>query len=243
MRTPPVSAATWRRWTPSRRVRWPTAGVPRQARIPQRRFPPIVCCAAFPALYSRVSGDLNWRTEHHRPVGQVFTPFFTLARGRRFLSVQREPGSIITCRPAKAPSFARCRSPASSTDIRSSAFSLGARRPSNDCSTDFTPQRDGDRQTSNEDAQSLVFDDSNLFRVNKFSGWDRLEDGGRANVGVHTPRSSTVPAFSTCFSASRIICSRQFFRRGRPHQYRFGKWFGDPESDYVARVSYQPNDS
>ena len=36
----------------------------------------------------------------------------------------------------------------------------------------------------NEDAQSLVFDDSNLFRVDKFSGWDRVEGGGRANVGV-----------------------------------------------------------
>ena len=32
----------------------------------------------------------------------------------------------------------------------------------------------------NEDAQSLIFDDSNLFRVDKFSGWDRQEGGGRA---------------------------------------------------------------
>ena len=30
----------------------------------------------------------------------------------------------------------------------------------------------------NEDAQSLIFDDSNLFRVDKFSGWDRVEGGG-----------------------------------------------------------------
>ncbi len=36
----------------------------------------------------------------------------------------------------------------------------------------------------NEDAQSLVFDDSNLFRVDKFSGWDRVEGGGRANYGL-----------------------------------------------------------
>lgn len=36
----------------------------------------------------------------------------------------------------------------------------------------------------NEDAQSLLFDDANLFRVDKFSGWDRVEGGGRANVGV-----------------------------------------------------------
>jgi LPS-assembly protein len=35
-----------------------------------------------------------------------------------------------------------------------------------------------------EDAKSLVFDDTNLFETNKFSGWDRLETGTRANVGL-----------------------------------------------------------
>src|SRR5260370_27983406 len=37
----------------------------------------------------------------------------------------------------------------------------------------------------NEDAQSMTFDASNLFAVDKFSGYDRVEGGGRANVGVH----------------------------------------------------------
>ncbi len=32
----------------------------------------------------------------------------------------------------------------------------------------------------NEDSQSLIFDASNLFRVNKYAGWDRVEGGGRA---------------------------------------------------------------
>jgi LPS-assembly protein len=35
-----------------------------------------------------------------------------------------------------------------------------------------------------EDAQSLVFDDTNLFDTTKFSGYDRLETGTRANVGI-----------------------------------------------------------
>jgi LPS-assembly protein len=34
------------------------------------------------------------------------------------------------------------------------------------------------------DAQSLVFDDTNLFEWNKFSGYDRVETGTRANVGL-----------------------------------------------------------
>jgi LPS-assembly protein len=36
----------------------------------------------------------------------------------------------------------------------------------------------------NEDAQSLVFDDTNLFELTKFSGYDRIETGTRANVGL-----------------------------------------------------------
>ncbi len=36
---------------------------------------------------------------------------------------------------------------------------------------------------ANEDAQSLVFDTTNLFERDKFSGFDRVEGGTRANVG------------------------------------------------------------
>jgi len=36
----------------------------------------------------------------------------------------------------------------------------------------------------NEDARSLVFDDTLLFDIDKFSGYDRIESGSRANVGL-----------------------------------------------------------
>jgi LPS-assembly protein len=36
----------------------------------------------------------------------------------------------------------------------------------------------------NEDAQSMVFDASTLFQRDKFSGYDRIESGTRANVGL-----------------------------------------------------------
>ena len=43
----------------------------------------------------------------------------------------------------------------------------------------------GDQQEiPNEDALSLVFDDTILFDIDKFSGYDRIETGTRANVGV-----------------------------------------------------------
>ena len=40
------------------------------------------------------------------------------------------------------------------------------------------------RRLPNEDSRSLVFDDTNLFEIQKFSGTDRVETGTRANVGV-----------------------------------------------------------
>ncbi len=40
------------------------------------------------------------------------------------------------------------------------------------------------RRVPDEDAKSLVFDDTLLFDIDKFSGYDRFETGTRANVGV-----------------------------------------------------------
>ncbi|WP_208433857.1 LPS-assembly protein LptD [Bartonella taylorii] len=39
-------------------------------------------------------------------------------------------------------------------------------------------------QVPNEDAQSFVFDATTLFQRNKFSGYDRVEGGTRANIGL-----------------------------------------------------------
>ena len=41
----------------------------------------------------------------------------------------------------------------------------------------------GSRPMINLDAQSLVFDDTTLFQLNKYSGYDRFETGTRANYG------------------------------------------------------------
>lgn len=46
------------------------------------------------------------------------------------------------------------------------------------------PNTSGNQQDiPNEDALSLVFDDTLLFDIDKFSGYDRIETGTRANVG------------------------------------------------------------
>ena len=46
------------------------------------------------------------------------------------------------------------------------------------------PNKIDQRRLPDEDAKSLVFDDTLLFDVDKFSGYDRFETGTRANFGI-----------------------------------------------------------
>ncbi|WP_306118672.1 MULTISPECIES: LPS-assembly protein LptD [unclassified Roseitalea] len=46
------------------------------------------------------------------------------------------------------------------------------------------PDAPGNGVLPNEDAQSLVFDAASLFERDKFSGYDRIEGGHRANIGL-----------------------------------------------------------
>jgi LPS-assembly protein len=46
------------------------------------------------------------------------------------------------------------------------------------------PSHVSQRRLPDEDAKSLVWDDTLLFDVDKFSGWDRIESGTRLNAGL-----------------------------------------------------------
>jgi LPS-assembly protein len=48
----------------------------------------------------------------------------------------------------------------------------------------YSQARVSQRALPDEDSRSVVFDDTNLFAIQKFSGTDRIETGTRANVGV-----------------------------------------------------------
>ena len=95
----------------------------------------------------------------------------------------------------------------------------------------------------NEDSQSLVFDDTNLFKVDKFSGWDRVEGGGRANVGVQYTAQFNRGGY--CQRAVRPVLPavrHQLVRGRRRHQHRpQQRPRHQRASDYVARLHYQPN--
>ena len=94
----------------------------------------------------------------------------------------------------------------------------------------------------NEDAQSMVFDASNLFAVDKFSGYDRIEGGGRANVGVQaTTQFDRGGSINVLFGQSYQLFGMNSFAVADLTNTGVDSGLQNTRSDYVARVNYSPN--
>ena len=99
-----------------------------------------------------------------------------------------------------------------------------------------------------EDARSLVFDDTNLFEPQKFSGYDRLETGTRANVGVQYTFQSYTGGYA------RFLAGQSFHLAGEnvyadPGRASDGSFLYSPSSgletdrsDYVLGAYIAPTD-
>ncbi len=97
-------------------------------------------------------------------------------------------------------------------------------------------------QLPNEDAQSLVFDASTLFERDKFSGWERVEGGTRANLGLRYSG-----AFNNGWSAY-ALAGQSYQLGGRnsfasPDLVAVGAFSGleTKTSDYVAMAGVSDN--
>jgi len=79
----------------------------------------------------------------------------------------------------------------------------------------------------NEDANSLIFDDTLLFDIDKFSGYDRLETGTRANVGAQY-------SFQTNSGWSVRTLAGQSYQVAGQNAYSNDTGLGETASDYVT---------
>lgn len=83
----------------------------------------------------------------------------------------------------------------------------------------------------NEDAQSVVFDDTTLFDYDKFSGYDRIEVGTRANVGFkYTLQTKSGHRVRGVFGQS--------FHLAGNNPFPVGSGLETDRSDYVAATYY-----
>ena len=91
----------------------------------------------------------------------------------------------------------------------------------------------------NEDAQSFVFDAATLFERDKFSGYDRIEGGTRANIGLRYSGSfDNGWATNALFGQSYQIAGENSF--ASPDYVHVGAYSGleTPTSDYVGLVGF-----
>ncbi len=87
-----------------------------------------------------------------------------------------------------------------------------------------------------------MFDDTNLFKVDKFSGWDREEGGGRANAGVqYTAQFNRGGYFNAMFGESYQLFGTNSYAVGDITNTGLGSGLDKTLSDYVARLQFQPN--
>ena len=84
----------------------------------------------------------------------------------------------------------------------------------------------------NEDAESLVFDDTILFDIDKFSGYDRIETGTRANVGVRYTAQLPSGAYA------RAVFGESYQLAGQ-NSFDDESGLGTRSSDYVSGLYLQ----
>jgi LPS-assembly protein len=88
----------------------------------------------------------------------------------------------------------------------------------------------------------MTFDTSNLFSVDKFSGYDRVEGGGRANVGVQaTTQFDRGGAIKVMFGQSYQLFGLNSFAVQDVTNTAVDSGLATPRSDYVASAEYSPN--
>jgi LPS-assembly protein len=87
-----------------------------------------------------------------------------------------------------------------------------------------------------------VFDDTSLFDWDKFSGYDRVEGGVRANVGLqYTVTGADNFYANVLFGQSYQVAGRNSFRQGDLANVGLDSGLDSRASDYVGRFQISPN--
>jgi len=204
--------------------------------------------------FSRASIDINWRRSFTDSYGQVFEPF-AYVRGDLFYNNKssQATGAGVTW-VDNATAFRGM--PAIGVEYRypwlmTTAFGSHILEPI--AQVIVRPNETLIGKLPNEDAQSLVFDDTTLFQPDKFSGFDRAEGGTRANLGLqYTYQMPKGGSISALFGQSYLLAGQNSF--GLPQVQALeamalagqalpltalGSGIGKAESDYVSRFNFE----
>jgi len=196
-----------------------------------------------PGDYNRVSAEAHWRRQIVDPIGQVWTPFASVRGDVASLSVAADAGIPNFITPGNSEITRGM--PTVGLEYRYPFISVqpwGTQTVEPIAQIIIRPNETQIGRLPNEDAQSLVFDDGNLFRVDKFSGWDRVEGGSRANAGAqYTAQFNQGGSVNMLFGQSYQLFGVNSYAAADLTNTGLDSGLDKSRSDYVARLAYQPN--
>ncbi len=215
--------------------------------------------------YTRGTLNLSWKRQIIDPIGQVWTPFVFAHVNGTLLSLDQSRAASFTA-PAANPQLPNSIIPngaqanffgTQSNAWRGSAVpgaGLEYRYPFVMNTGTVThvfepiaqivvrPNEPVSQSLVNEDAQSLVFDDTNLFQWNKYSGYDRFEGGTRFNYGAqYTMTFQNGGYFNAMAGQSRQIAGRNSYASADAANVGLSSGLDTRRSDIVTRFSIAPN--
>ena len=210
---------------------------------PLARLPSQCLLRGMPGTYTRATAEVQWRKSFTDPIGQIWTPFAILRADAIAASISNQPG-VSNFLPVGDTQALRAM-PTVGLEYRYPFINVqpwGTTTVEPIAQVIIRPNETYAGRLPNEDAQSLVFDASNLFAVDKFSGYDRVEGGGRANVGVQaTTQFDRGGSINVLFGQSYQLFGLNSFAVADATNTGLDSGLAKSRSDYVARVNYSPN--
>ena len=97
-----------------------------------------------------------------------------------------------------------------------------------------TPYGGNPEEIPNEDSRSLEFDETNLFSLNRFPGYDRVESGPRANLGLKASAYGVSGGYTS-------LTMGQVFRAKDDDTFAEQSGLDDHRSDYVMALTVAPS--
>jgi LPS-assembly protein len=197
----------------------------------------------MPGTYTRLTGEAQWRRSFTDSAGEIWTPFASIRADAIDASISNQPG-VSNFLPVGDTQALRVM-PTVGLEYRYPFINVqpwGTTTIEPIAQVIIRPNETYAGKIPNEDAQSLVFDTSNLFSVDKFSGYDRVEGGGRANVGVRaTTQFDRGGSVTAVFGQSYQLFGLNSFAVADMTNTGLDSGLATPKSDYVGSVNYSPN--
>ena len=209
--------------------------------------------------YGRATGQASWTRRFIDPVGQTWTPFaFVRASGNYVSYDTSRTYPVFNYLSMPLPNSAQGSFVGSNNVARGTVipgigleyrYPFFANTPYGSITAEpiaqviARPDRAlGSNSLINIDSQSLVFDDSNLFSWNKFSGYDRFETGTRANYGGQVTMNFANGGFINVMGGQSLqLAGRNGYATADAANVGLSSGLDTRRSDYVGRFSFAPN--